>query len=92
MGVRRVAVIASDGTKLNTILVDERAMGKYTPGYGAYLVDEGPDETPPASDKQLTLDKTGLQVLDILIDGKKPALNTGDKLDLGVIDAARGKK
>jgi hypothetical protein len=49
--VHRYGVYDENWTKMNTILIDHPFPAGYHPGYGKYLVDEGPEpnyEAPPA--------------------------------------------
>jgi hypothetical protein len=41
--VHRYGVFDANWTKINTILVDHPLPEGYSPGYGKYLVDEGPE-------------------------------------------------
>ena len=82
MAVRRMAVLDENGVSINTILVDERAAGHYTPGYGAKLVDLGPAvNCGPARDDLIKQELAGLDVIKFEIDGKPVVLEHGDKLD-----------
>ena len=84
MAVRRMAVLDEQGFSINTILVDERALGHYDPGHGVKLVDLGPAvDCPPAPDHAVNFKEefVGLDVLKIEIDGKPVVIEHGDKLD-----------
>jgi hypothetical protein len=91
MGVRRCAVLDENGVSLNTILVDERAIGHYHPGYGHKLVDLGPAVScEPAKDHLLNcLGKIGLEPLIVSVNGKPINLETGDKLDLQTYEVTK---
>ena len=92
MTVRRMAVLDAQGFHINTILVDERAVDHYTPGYGAKLVDLGPAVgCAPAPDALVNFkeDFAGLEVLKIEIDGKPIVLEHGDKLDLQTMEVTK---
>lgn len=86
-----MAVIDYDGTKLNSIIVDERAVGHYNPGYGTFLIDEGPVHNPPKPNDEslVNFDKdfVGLELLQVEIDGKPLGpMDIGDKLDLRTLN------
>lgn len=92
MAVRRMAVLDENGVSINTILVDERAVDHYTPGYGSKLVDLGPAvNCEPAIDRLVNFSKEfkGLDVLKIEIDGKPVVLEHGDKLDLDRLEVIK---
>ena len=92
MTVRRMAVLDENGFSINTILVDERAAGHYTPGYGVKLVDLGPAvDCAPATDAVLNFKEefTGLDILKIEIDGKPVVIEHGDKLDLQTFEVTK---
>lgn len=84
MAVRRMAVLDENGFSINTILVDERAIDHYYPGYGSKLIDLGPAvNCEPALDKYVNFKEEfkGLDVLKIEVDGKPLHIEHGDKLD-----------
>lgn len=86
MAVRRMAVLDENGVSINTILVDERAAGSYSPGYGAKLVDLGPAvNCEPDLSKQIDKEIVGLEVISVLVDGKPIELIQGDTLDLNTL-------
>ena len=87
-----MAVLDKQGFHINTILVDERAADHYHPGYGAKLVDLGPAvNCGPAPYRLVNYkeDFTGLEVLQITIDGKPIVLEHGDKLDLQTLEVTK---
>ena len=78
MTIRRYAVIDADGFKVNTILIDDKALaGDYYPGYGAKLIDEGlePEEpkAPPIPQKP-----TDFGVLEVTL---AEPMEVGDRID-----------
>lgn len=83
MAVRRMAVLDENGISINTILVDERAIDFYNPGYGSKLVDLGPAvNCEPDLSKNIDNEIVGLEVLSVSVDGKPVELSIGDTLDL----------
>lgn len=92
MAVRRMAVLDENGFSINTILVDERAIDHYTPGYGAKLVDLGPAvNCEPALDKYVNFSAEfrGLDAIQVQIDGKSVVLEHGDRLDLDKLEVIK---
>lgn len=77
MAIRRYAVIDADGFKVNTILIDDQKLDGYYPGYGAKLIDEGPQpEEPKAPPIPPKPDDFG--VLDVV---PEVLMEVGDKID-----------
>ena len=83
MAVNRYSVIDADGVAINTILVDERVVGYYTPGYGSKLVYLGPAvDCAPALVLNYSEAFVGMEALTIQVDGKPVVLEHGDKINL----------
>lgn len=89
MATRRYAVIDADGVKINCILVDDAVVDSYWPGYGAKLLDEGPEPEEVKPPPNVKPDDFG--VTDVVPD--KPMSN-GDKIDFktGVVTKAEVKE
>ena len=77
--IRRYGVLDKDGVKINVITADEELISTdWYPGYGAALIDEGPDEPdPPKPPPVIKPDTWG--VLPFIL--AEPMAN-GDKIDL----------
>ena len=77
MAIHIYDVFDSDGYKVNSILIDDRIVDTYWPGYGAKLLDRGPapvDPTPPpppAKDPEFGV---------LALTNVEP-MQTGDKID-----------
>lgn len=77
MAVRRYAVLDANGVKINCILIDDPMPANYWPGYGSYLMDEGPAD-PKAQYTPPTI-SSALPVTDVTPD--KP-MQIGDTISL----------
>lgn len=75
--IRRFAVLDADGVKVNCILIDDKSVDKYWPGYGAKLLDEGPESAEPRPQVPPSRpDDFG--VLDVI---PSEPMQTGDRID-----------
>jgi hypothetical protein len=87
MAIRRYGVLDADGVKLTTILVDEKTVTDYWPGYGAKLIDEGPEpEEPKAPPAPPRPDDFG--VIDFKLDAP---MQPGDRIDFRTGEVTKAK-
>lgn len=80
MTVKRYGVLDKDGKKINTILVDDQSVSTYWPGYGAKLLDEGPEPTavkPPPNVKPIDFGVTNVVPSQPMSNGDTIDLKTG---------------
>lgn len=77
MTISRYAVIDADGFKVNTILIDDTRLDGYYPGYGAKLLNEGPEPEEPKAPPPPP-PPADFGVLDVI--ASQP-MEIGDKID-----------
>jgi hypothetical protein len=82
VAIRLYAVIDADGYKINTILIDDQKLGGYYPGYGAKLIDEGPQpeepKAPPPPPKPEDFGVLDVQLAEPMLVGDRIDFKTGE--------------
>lgn len=76
--IHRYIVVDADGSYRNTILVDQDIAGQYWPGYGAGMIDMGP-EKPEVLPPPPIIKPKDFGILDIKLD---QPMQEGDMVDL----------
>lgn len=86
--IKFYGVLDSDGTKINTILIDDEKLEGYYPGYGFKLIDEGEAPQEPKADP-IPPKPSDFGVLDVKL--TEPML-IGDRIDFKTLEVIKRKE